>query len=234
MSLDLLPEADAETDNAASPAKITETGPAALATSPTSSLHQQQSLLASSANSTPVPSPTHLGPRSHAFFPVQLGDSHAAQLQQSLALQQIQQQYPNGVPLDVIALAQAIQIMQLSRGASNGATQPAAAGYSGNGSSEPLTPYSLTSPASSNAGPSMMSGAILIPPPIGLMHPSHSTPQLAEAALQLLSPSSARDTHSGSASSASGSHMTRATSSVNLGARGQTAPAKATFPLTRW
>lgn len=160
----------------------------------------------------------------------------------SAALQQIHQQYPQGLPLDVLALAQAIQLMNLARGSAGGATAPPAGSpVTTNGplmvSPDAASAVSATSHKqhgfpSASSSPHMHAAAAAAG--AMQMHQSQSSPYLIAAGTSVPSPShlahSAQATPHHAHPSHTAAPMQRAGSSVNLG---RTVP-KATFPLTRW
>ena len=183
--------------------------------------------------------------RFHINVNPQLLSNDPMQQQQALALSQIQSQYPQGIPLDVLAVAQAIQLMNLTRTTNTPSSGPMTVPSGMAITPDPMSPHHiqhqhqqpLSPPTPAPAGRS-----IHINPNTNTnanLHQSASSPYLTS----LPSPISANSTSAppqGSTSSTSTSSapngMQRAGSSVNLGARYAAAPAtaKGTFPLTRW
>ena len=155
----------------------------------------------------------------------------AEEQQRASALQQINAQYPQGLPLDVIALAQAIQLLNLTRGAT--------------GNNVPAGVSSLVTSPDSLTPQLLLASPTSAPPNLQAIHQSHSSPGIYNsdaASSGIPSPSSSHESTTPRAhhqhSHTAGQLMQRAGSSVQLGGRQQpvAAPAqvKGNFPLTRW
>lgn len=171
--------------------------------------------------------------------------------QRASALQTIQAQFPSGqLPPDVIALAQAIQLLNLTKGASAGGGgggwhTPSSLNPSGGPDASPFPSHlQLLQTASPSAGGQLhqsQSSPGIYQPETNHAHQQqqqlNNNSQQSGGATPVLPNSSPNSGGGGTKESAhhpGGVHMQRAMSSVNIGARHPPQQQQRTFPLTRW
>lgn len=166
-------------------------------------------------------------------FHMQMNLQEPTMQQQSIAMAQIQQQYPNGLPLDVLAVAQAIQLMNLTRGSNT----PLMSGSLGPGMMSTPDGAIASGVQSQFSSPGSVSTPAPLPMPLPHASPSQSPPYaILDQPTVLPTAASAQNltnhnetnhhTHTGHTHT----NIPRAVSSVQLGSK----QAKQTFPLTRW